>query len=47
MNCNFGKTRNDGVCPHIKASKPLKERLSELEALRGTSGLGKLFLDEK
>jgi hypothetical protein len=47
MNCNFGKTRNNGVCPHVKPSKPLKERLAELETLRGTSSLGNLFPDEQ
>ena len=46
MNCNFGRTRNNGVCPHKTPSKPLKERLAELEALRGTSSLGNLFQDE-
>ena len=43
MNCNFGRTRNKGVCPHVAPSKPLKERLAELEALRGTNSLGNLF----
>jgi hypothetical protein len=47
MNCNFGRTRNSGVCPHIKPSKPLEARLAELEALRGTSSLAKLFEEEK
>lgn len=47
MNCNFGKTRNNGVCPHIAPSKPLGERLAELQALRGTSSLGVLFQDER
>jgi hypothetical protein len=43
MNCNFGRHRNNGICPHIEPSRPLEERLAELEALRGTSSLGKLF----
>jgi hypothetical protein len=47
MNCNCGRTRNNGVCPHIKPSRPLVERLAELEALRGTSSIGELFQDER
>jgi hypothetical protein len=47
MNCNFGKTRNKGICPHKKPSKPLEVRLAEIEALRGISAQGKLFKDMK
>jgi hypothetical protein len=45
MNCNFGRTRNGGVCPHISPSRPLNERLVELESLRGISSQSKLFQD--
>lgn len=45
MNCNFGRTRNNGICPHISPSKALVERLAELESLRGISKQEKLFLN--
>jgi hypothetical protein len=47
MNCNIGRTRNNGGCPHVAPSRPLEERPAELEALRGTSCLGELFQDER
>ena len=43
MNCNFGRTRNNGICPHKAPSKPLEERLAEINALRGTNSQEKLF----
>jgi hypothetical protein len=39
LNCNFGKTRNNGICPHKSPSRPLAERLAELEALRAQARL--------
>src|ERR1035437_3301704 len=43
MNCNFARSHTNGICPHKSPSKPLEERLAELEALRRTSSQGKLF----
>jgi hypothetical protein len=47
MNCNFGRTRNNGVCPHVAPSRPLEDRLAELEASRGTSSQEELFEDRR
>ena len=47
MNCNFGKTRNNGVCPHKAPSKPLEEWLAEIIALRGINSQEQLFAESE
>jgi len=43
MNCNMGRRKNNGVCPHKSPTVPLKERLAQIEAMRGTKTVGNLF----
>ncbi len=46
MNCNAGRYRNGGVCPHKIPSKSPYELLQNIESLRGTAAIPDILEDQ-